>query len=79
MAHTEFVEVYRVEHGDYMFIPKEVQEKYQDKFVLKVEEEEIIKEYEEEEEAVEEIIKEYEEEGEEAVEVVKPKRGRRAK
>ena len=67
MAHTEFVEVYRVEHGDYMFIPKQVQEKYQDKFVLK-----------EEEEAVEEIIKEYEEE-EEAVEVVKPKRGRRAK
>ena len=69
MAHTEFVEVYRVEHGDYMFIPKQVQEKYQDKFVLK-----------EEEEAVEEIIKEYEEEGEEAAEVVvKPKRGRRAK
>ena len=64
MAHTEFVEVYRVEHGDYMFIPKQVQEKYQDKFVLK-------------EEVVEEIIKEYEEE--EAVEVVKPKRGRRAK
>ena len=66
MAHTEFVEVYRVEHGDYMFIPKQVQEKYQDKFVLK------------EEEAVEETIKEYEEE-EEAVEEVKPKRGRRAK
>ena len=64
MAHTEFVEVYRVEHGDYMFIPKQVQEKYQDKFVLK------------EEEVVEEIIKEYEEE---AVEEVKPKRGRRAK
>lgn len=69
MAHTEFVEVYRVEHGDYMFIPKQVQEKYQDKFVLKVEKEEI---------AVEEIIKEYEEE-EEAEVVVKPKRGRRAK
>ena len=68
MAHTEFVEVYRVEHGDYMFIPKQVQEKYQDKFVLKVEKEEI---------AVEEIIKEYEEE--EAEVVVKPKRGRRAK
>ena len=67
MAHTEFVEVYRVEHGDYMFIPKQVQEKYQDKFVLK------------EEEAVEETIKECEEEEEEAVEVVKPKRGRRAK
>lgn len=66
MAHTEFVEVYRVEHGDFMFIPKQVQEKYQDKFVLKVEKEEI---------AVEETIKEYEE----AVEVVKPKRGRRAK
>ena len=64
MAHTEFVEVYRVEHGDYMFIPKQVQEKYQDKFVLK------------EEEVVEETIKEYEEE---AVEEVKPKRGRRAK
>ena len=64
MAHTEFVEVYRVEHGDYMFIPKQVQEKYQDKFVLKEEVEEIIKEYEEEQEAVE---------------VVKPKRGRRAK
>ena len=67
MAHTEFVEVYRVEHGDYMFIPKQVQEKYQDKFVLKVEKEEI---------EVEEIIKEYEEEAEV---VVKPKRGRRAK
>lgn len=67
MAHTEFVEVYRVEHGDYMFIPKQVQEKYQDKFVLKVEKEEI---------AVEEIIKEYEEVAEV---VVKPKRGRRAK
>ena len=67
MAHTEFVEVYRVEHGDYMFIPKQVQEKYQDKFVLKVEKEEI---------AVEETIKE----DEEAAEVVvKPKRGRRAK
>ena len=69
MAHTEFVEVYRVEHGDYMFIPKQVQEKYQDKFVLKVEKEEI---------EVEETIKEYEEE-EEAEEEVKPKRGRRAK
>ena len=67
MAHTEFVEVYRVEHGDYMFIPKQVQEKYQDKFVLKVEKEEI---------AVEEIIKEYEEAAEV---VVKPKRGRSAK
>lgn len=68
MAHTEFVEVYRVEHGDYMFIPKQVQEKYQDKFVLQTEKEEI---------AVEEIIKEYEEEAAEVV--VKPKRGRRAK
>ena len=67
MAHTEFVEVYRVEHGDYMFIPKQVQEKYQDKFVLQVEKEEI---------AVEEIIKEYEEAAEV---VVKPKRGRGAK
>lgn len=44
MAHTEFVEVYRVEHGDYMFIPKQVQEKYQDKFVLK--EEEVVEEAE---------------------------------
>lgn len=44
MAHTEFVEVYRVEHGDYMFIPKEVQEKYQDKFVLKAEAEEVVEE-----------------------------------
>ena len=67
MAHTEFVEVYRVEHGDYMFIPKQVQEKYQDKFVLQVEEEKEV--------VVEEIIKEYEEEEV----VVKPKRGRRAK
>ena len=67
MAHTEFVEVYRVEHGDYMFIPKQVQEKYQDKFVLQAEKEEI---------AVEEIIKEYEESAEV---VVKPKRGRRDK
>ena len=46
MAHTEFVEVYRVEHGDYMFIPKQVQEKYQDKFVLKEEEEEVVEEAE---------------------------------
>ena len=65
MAHTEFVEVYRVEHGDYMFIPKQVQEKYQDKFVLKEEVGEVVEEEEEEEEVV--------------VEEVKPKRGRRAK
>ena len=64
MAHTEFVEVYRVEHGDYMFIPKQVQEKYQDKFVLKEEVGEVV----EEEEVVEEKAEE-----------VKPKRGRRAK
>ena len=64
MAHTEFVEVYRVEHGDYMFIPKQVQEKYQDKFVLKEESEEVGEMVEEEEEVVEEV---------------KPKRGRRAK
>ena len=51
MAHTEFVEVYRVEHGDYMFIPKQVQEKYQDKFVLKEEVGEAV----EEEEVVEEV------------------------
>ena len=44
MAHTEFVEVYRVEHGDYMFIPKQVQEKYQDKFVLKEESEVVVAE-----------------------------------
>ena len=50
MAHTEFVEVYRVEHGDYMFIPKQVQEKYQDKFVLKEEVGEVV-----EEEVVEEV------------------------
>ena len=67
MAHTEFVEVYRVEHGDYMFIPKQVQEKYQDKFVLK-EEEVVAEEVAEEEEVVEEVAEE-----------VKPKRGRRAK
>ena len=67
MAHTEFVEVYRVEHGDYMYIPKQVQEKYQDKFILQVEEEKEV--------VVEEIIKEYDEEEV----VVKPKRGRRAK
>lgn len=64
MAHTEFVEVYRVEHGDYMFIPKQVQEKYQDKFVLK---------------EVAEVVREAVEEEEEVVEEVKPKRGRRAK
>ena len=53
MAHTEFVEVYRVEHGDYMFIPKQVQEKYQDKFVLKeVAEEEVVVE-----EAAEVVVK----------------------
>ena len=67
MAHTEFVEVYRVEHGDYMFIPKKVQEKYQDKFVLK------------EEEVVEEAVEEEEVVAEEMAEEVKPKRGRRAK
>ena len=66
MAHTEFVEVYRVEHGDYMFIPKQVQEKYQDKFVLKEEVGEVVEE--EEEVVVEEVAEE-----------VKPKRGRRAK
>lgn len=66
MAHTEFVEVYRVEHGDYMFIPKQVQEKYQDKFVLKEEVGEVVEE--EEEVVVEEMVEE-----------VKPKRGRRAK
>lgn len=66
MAHTEFVEVYRVEHGDYMFIPKQVQEKYQDKFVLKEEVGGVVEE--EEEEVVEEMAEE-----------VKPKRGRRAK
>ena len=64
MAHTEFVEVYRVEHGDYMFIPKQVQEKYQDKFVLKEE----VGEVGEKEEVVEEMAEE-----------VKPKRGRRTK
>ena len=53
MAHTEFVEVYRVEHGDYMFIPKQVQEKYQDKFVLKEESEEVGEVVEEE--VVEEV------------------------
>ena len=63
MAHTEFVEVYRVEHGDYMFIPKQVQEKYQDKFVLK----EVV-------EVVREVVEE-----EEVAEEVKPKRGRRSK
>lgn len=52
MAHTEFVEVYRVEHGDYMFIPKQVQEKYQDKFVLKEEVGEVV---EEEVEVIEEV------------------------
>ena len=66
MAHTEFVEVYRVEHGDYMFIPKQVQEKYQDKFVLKEEVGEVVEE--EEEVVVEEMAEE-----------VKLKRGRRAK
>ena len=53
MAHTEFVEVYRVEHGDYMFIPKQVQEKYQDKFVLK----EVVEEVVEEEGVVVEEVK----------------------
>ena len=78
MAHTEFVEVYRVEHGDYMFIPKEVQEKYQDKFVLKVEiKEEVVEVEEEEVVEVEEVVEEVVE-VEEATEV-KPKRGRRAK
>ena len=75
MAHTEFVEVYRVEHGDYMFIPKQVQEKYQDKFVLREEEEVVEEVVEEEEEVVEEVV----EEEEVVVEEVKPKRGRRAK
>lgn len=38
MKHTEFVLVYRTEHGDQMHIPKEVQEKYPNKFKLVVEE-----------------------------------------
>ena len=32
--HTEFVHVYRVEHGDYMFIPKSVWEQYPDRFTI---------------------------------------------
>lgn len=36
---TVFVNVYRVLHDDYMYIPKEVQEQYPDRFVLQVEEE----------------------------------------
>lgn len=43
MANTIFVEVYRVDHNDYMHIPIEVQEQYPKKFKLvevKVEEEE---------------------------------------
>ena len=70
MAHTEFVEVYRVEHGDYMFIPKQVQEKYQDKFVLK--EEEVAEE-------AEVVVVAEEAEVVVVAEEVKPKRGRRAK
>lgn len=31
---TEFVHVYRVEHGDYMVIPKTAWEQYPDKFKL---------------------------------------------
>lgn len=36
----EFVKVHRVEQGDYMVIPKQVQEQYPKKFVL-VDEEDI--------------------------------------
>lgn len=31
---TEFVHVFRVEHGDYMVIPKTVWEQYPNKFTL---------------------------------------------
>ena len=36
----EFVKVQRVEQGDYMVIPKQVQEQYPKKFIVVVEEEE---------------------------------------
>ena len=34
---TVFVNVYRVQHDDYMFIPEEVQKQYPDKFILQEE------------------------------------------
>ena len=47
MANTIFVNVFRVEHGDYMYIPIEVQQQYPEKFVLQ---KEVAEEEEEEEE-----------------------------
>jgi hypothetical protein len=36
----EFIKVYRVDHGDYMVIPKSVQEQYPKKFIAEEEKEE---------------------------------------
>lgn len=40
MASTVFVNVFRVDHGDYMYIPIEVQQQYPLKFILQEAEEE---------------------------------------
>lgn len=41
MASTTFVNVFRVDHGDYMYIPIEVQQQYPLKFVLQEDEVEV--------------------------------------
>jgi len=49
MANTVFVNVFRVEHNDYMYIVEDVQKKYPDKFKLVLEEEVKVEEKEVEE------------------------------
>lgn len=44
MASTVFVNVFRVDHGDYMYIPIEVQQQYPLKFILQEVKEEVAEE-----------------------------------
>ena len=46
MASTIFVNVFRVDHGDYMYVPIEVQQQYPLKFILQEVKEEVIAEEE---------------------------------
>lgn len=75
---TKFVEVERVEHGDTMFIPEEVQQKYPDKFKLIMEIIEVVKDEAEEfvDEVVDDTIDAVVEVVEEVAQVIKSKRTR---
>lgn len=75
---TKFVEVERVEHGDTMFIPEEVQQKYPNKFKLILEIAEVVKEEAEEfvDEVVDDAIDAVVETVEEIAKTVKAKRTR---